>query len=438
MMRNLFLLAALACVIAPPALAATPVIPSGWQAQHVKPVAHIQLEGRRIFKLGLKEKAGRYYLFAGDGSDEGPMGAVQVIDVTDPKKPRYVTKVAVPHGSGQITLNGDLLIAGQQQPFSPPEAGGSVEYPYRGAAPTQNELATLFDISDPEQPVKLSAWQTAGWATHRNSYPGGRLAFMSAWVSGFHGQSILSILDVSNPRRPHEVGRWWQPGQKDGDADPVPAPGYHGPSNLSADGKTLTLGFTPSFVNLDISDPSRPRVIGKLDFAPLAPVGTQAIHSVVPIHDGYWYVSTEPSYAGCEKENASFAAVVDNRDRANPRLAAYFPRPIPPAGSAYKSFCDKEGRFGPHNVNTEYHQAAVQRPGNLIYQTYFNAGLRIYDVRDPRQPQEVGWFLPKIGPWSERKRGPEDVIVDRRGNIFTSTGRETGIWVLHYVGPVKP
>jgi hypothetical protein len=70
----------------------------------------------------------------------------------------------------------------------------------------------------------------------------------------------------------------------------------------------------------------------------------------------------------------------------------------------------------------------------LLYLTYFNAGLRIFDVSDPRQPHEVGWFLPRIGPWAEHFRGLEDVIVDTRGNVFVSDGKEGGIWSLRLSG----
>jgi len=56
----------------------------------------------------------------------------------------------------------------------------------------------------------------------------------------------------------------------------------------------------------------------------------------------------------------------------------------------------------------------------------------LFDISDPHAPVEVGWFLPRIGRWAEGKRGPEDVLVDMRGNIFVSDGRDGGLWVLRY------
>lgn len=429
------LLAAFVLLLAPPglriALGAEPNVPVGWTARNLEPLGYAKLGSPRTFKLGLKRDGERWFLFVGEGGSGVREGTgFRVVDVTDPAHPRSIAHIPVENGDGQLTVHGDLLIAGRQLPFPPPSAGGSMQHPFKGAAASPTALASLFDISDPAQPRKLSDWTTAGWGTHRNGYPGGRYAFMSAWVEGYRGQSILQILDVTDSTQPKEVGRWWMPGQAEGEAETLPPPGYHGPPVLSADGRMLTLGFTPAVINLDISDPAHPRLIGRLDFAPLPAVGTQAIHSVVPIGGSLLHVNTEPSAPGCGKESASFAAIVDNADPARPRLVSYYPRPRPDPGTGLRSFCEKEGRFGPHNVNTELHQDGVQQTAPTVFMTYFNAGLRMFDVSDPYAPIETGWFLPKIGPWSEGRRGLEDVLVDTRGNIYATNGREGGIWVL--------
>lgn len=411
-------------------------IPPGWTSQAIEPVGYVDLDSIEAFKLGLKRIGQRWFLFVGEGGIgiEERTG-FRVVDVTDPARPRSLVHVAVPQANGQITLNGDLLIVGRHLPLPPPSAGSTMEHPFKGApAPVPTALASFYDISDPARPRKISDWVTVGWATHRNSYPGGRYAYMSAWLPGYRGQSVLVILDVSDPAAPREAAKWWMPGQRADEPEIAPPSGYHGPPVLSKDGKMLTLGYSPSLINLDISDPANPKLIGRLDFSPLPEVGTQAIHSVVPLNGTLLHISTEPFRQGCGNENLSFAAIVDNADPAKPRLLSYYPRPVPAPRSGLKSFCNKEGRFGPHNVVTELHQAGVKQTAPLVYQTYFNAGLRVYDTSDPHMPQEVGWFLPPIGPWSAGHRGPEDVIADTRGNIFVSDGRAGGIWVLRHAG----
>jgi hypothetical protein len=61
--------------------------------------------------------------------------------------------------------------------------------------------------------------------------------------------------------------------------------------------------------------------------------------------------------------------------------------------------------------------------------------LRVYDIRDPRQPKEIGYFVPaiheeRIGTKPSRLVAQsEDVLVDRRGFIYLSD-KTHGIHVL--------
>jgi hypothetical protein len=107
------------------------------------------------------------------------------------------------------------------------------------------------------------------------------------------------------------------------------------------------------------------------------------------------------------------------------------------------SFCDIKGStFGTHNVNTLFHNPYVQPQGDLVYLTYWNAGLRVLDIASPTAPREVGWFIP---PVPRRRYGPfpqilapqsEDVLVDTRGYIYV-TDNNQGVWILKYDGPKR-
>ena len=79
------------------------------------------------------------------------------------------------------------------------------------------------------------------------------------------------------------------------------------------------------------------------------------------------YVSSEAQKDECQDDGLNFAGLVDNSNPAHPRLISIFPTPLPPKDAPYKDFCDKGGRFGPHNTSQEIHNPAIQQPGNLIY-----------------------------------------------------------------------
>ena len=82
----------------------------------------------------------------------------------------------------------------------------------------------------------------------------------------------------------------------------------------------------------------------------------------------------------------------------------------------------------------------MEQRADLVYLTYFNAGLRIYDTSDPLLPREVGYFIP---PEPRRRFGPqpqgslvlqtEDVLVDARGFIYI-TQKNQGMWFLRFTG----
>lgn len=403
--------------------------PKGWQAEHVKPVGFSALGGHYgAFKMALRHVNDRFYLYMGQSFDQG----WSILDVTRPENPRYVKFIPYvgPKGlvTSQVTLHDNLMIT---------SLNGDKAHPNPGAA------LLLWDISDPENPKQISEWTGGAVGAHRNSYPGGKYAYLSTSYPGFRGGNILVILDVSDPLHPKETGKWWQPGQKEAEPDPGFYEGFHGPANVSPDGKMISTGYTPDVINLDISDPTNPKLIGRLHITqPFANVGSQSVHTVLPLWDRkLLYVSSEASKPECKDAGLNFAGMIDNSDPAQPRLISIFPTPRPPKGLPYTDFCDKGGRFGPHNTNQEIHNPAVQKPGNLMYIAWFNAGLRVFDISDPRLPTEVGYFIPPERPDLPAQSGnhaspinwSEEVAVDTRGYIYMNDDK-WGTFVLKYTG----
>jgi len=111
-------------------------------------------------------------------------------------------------------------------------------------------------------------------------------------------------------------------------------------------------------------------------------------------------------------------------------------------GATYRDFTEKGGWVGPHNCNHLQHNPDVQPQEDVFYLAYFNAGLRVYNVANPRLPVEMGFFLPpdprqRYGPMPQGRlvTQTEDVLVDRRGFIYI-TDKNQGLWILRYMGDV--
>ncbi len=423
-------------------------IPQGWTGSNMRAVGYTALDNHAgAFKLAIKKVGERWYLYT---AHSGRIG-LSIVDVTDATQPKFVKFIPGPDGTSgpQVTLHDNLLIWGISRPLTLEQTSGAAErkrdiQPPAPKDKPYQEGAFLYDISDPVNPRQLSHWEGGAIGTHRNGYPGGRYAYMTSSAPGFHG-NILIIVDVSDPAKPKEAGRWWYPGQK-ADETPGPVlPSFHGPANVSPDGKMITTGYTPSVINLDISDISKPKLIGEVVMSPpFADVGTQSVHSVLPLWDRKLiYANSESMRVEC-KEGLQWAALFDNQNPAKPMLISIFPTPVPPPDAPFKDFCQKGGRFGPHNTNQEIHLPDVEKPGDLIYLTYFNAGLRVFNIKDPRLPVETGWFVPPNPATPMRSQGgfltvnqTQDVLVDTRGFIYL-TDSAWGIWVARYTGPDQP
>ena len=438
-------------------------LPAGWVARHFKPIGYCGLGGHRgAFKIAIKQSAGRWYLYLGNFWAHG----ISIVDVTDPTRPRFVRLLETPDytESNQVTLHGDLLISTYHNPlfprwetegkpvhehtesFAPANALGLEGLPRAPAGIVTHEGAALWNIADPVSPELLSVWRCGfPWGPHRNGYPGGKYAFITAEQAGFKG-FVLVILDVSDPRSPEVVSRFWLHGQRDGEVLPPGAvmPTLHGPAMLSPDGKMLTMGYTPALINVDISDIRHPKLIGQLNFIPpFIFQGAQSVHSAIPLWNRGLVVVLGERSSEDDSEAAVYAAVVDNRDPAKPRLMSIFPTPRPsPEESPYRNYFEKGGRFGPHNGNQEIDNPDVAAPENLMLVTWFNAGLRAFDISDPYLPTETGWFVPPKPPvrsgWMPKsvlQTQTEDVAVDIRGNIYV-TDKQWGLFVLRYDGPL--
>jgi hypothetical protein len=181
---------------------------------------------------------------------------------------------------------------------------------------------------------------------------------------------------------------------------------------------------------------TKPRLVSDLPFSP--PFQSFiAVHTAQPLPERkIAVVNSEAIAENCE-EPLGYAGLVDLSDETKPRLMSLFPLPAPPPGAPFKNFCQRGGRFGPHNQHQHQFQDVLYRNDDLVFLTYFNAGLRIVDINDPLLPREVGYFIPP-DPGERRAPQPktlvtqsEDVVVDARGFIYV-TDKNHGVYVLRY------
>ncbi|OGQ80321.1 MAG: hypothetical protein A3F90_10610 [Deltaproteobacteria bacterium RIFCSPLOWO2_12_FULL_60_19] len=347
-----------------------------------------------------------------------------MLDVTDPAAPEYVSFIPGPENTWTIQIqvaDGKMITALER---IAPGWGGNDGKPY-------SEGFLIWDISDPRRARQLGHYRTHSTGTHRNFYDGGELVHAAGGAPGFDGK-IYQIVDISDPAKPKQVSSFWLPEQK----ETAPRDGakfsLHGPAHIEGDWAYLSYGNGGGIV-LDISDIHQPRMVSRLAFQGLG--SRQGIHTYLPLPRRKLALINDEAINENGDENLNLAGIIDIADEKQPRLISLFPQPVPPPETGLKNFFDKGGRFGPHNQHHPNHQPSVEDRDDIAYLTYFNAGLRVYDIRDPRTPKEIAYFIPpdpaeRIGTKpSKLVAQVEDVLVDRRGCIYISE-KNQGIFIL--------
>ena len=262
-------------------------------------------------------------------------------------------------------------------------------------------------MSKPAEPKLITKWRTAGRGVHRFDFDG-RYAYLSPTVEGYVG-NIMLILDLADPARPTEVGRWWIPGQckAGGEAYPwdngVP-PRCHHPLRLG-DRLYVSYWHHGLFI-LDISDLSRPKPISHAASSPAFPHPT---HTCLPIAQTLKgrriMVVADEDVAKLRPAAPSFSWIYD---------ITVEQLPLPIATFQVRGL-DLDGR--PQPPMSGCHQPSERVRGTVIPFAWFAQGMRLVSIADPFAPSEVGYFLPPPAP-GEARPSSNDVTVDDRGLIY--------------------
>jgi hypothetical protein len=408
-------------------------------------VGYHDLDRRPGFKMAMQVVAGRWYLYVAHMWQPG----WTVLDVTEPAHPVARAFVEGPPNTMtlQVQVAGGRMVTGLERPLTELIA----DIPWQGKAwilwdelttfkrapwKTSREGIWIWDVTDPVRPRRVGEWASGASGTHRNFYDGGRFVHLATTLPGYRGH-IYVVLDIHDPARPVEVSRWFLPEQDMTSGIEPLRTGYylHGPVHVEGDRAYLPYGIG-GLVILDISDVRRPALVGRLALP--ADLGSAiGVHSVVPIPGRKLAViNSEPLGERCPgADGRNYAAIVDIADEAAPRIVSFLPEPHPPPGSSFATFCDRGGRFGTHNQHHPQHQPHLFASDTLVFMTYFNAGLRLYDIADAAHPREIAHFLPpdpaeRLGILpTELVVQTEDVLVDARGYAYVSD-KNQGIHIV--------
>lgn len=349
------------------------------------------------------------------------------VDVSDPRRPQVLVQTELPHmkmRSNSLDVCGQVMAVAYQ-----------TQQP--GMAPAGFDL---FDISRPEAPRLISHFDCSGphsRGVHALWFVDGKTVHMASGAPDFQPHHPLDdqfyrIVDVSDLAQPREVGRWWLPGTRVGDAVPPVArlpkkfdTGFraHNTNVFPERPDRAYVGYIDGgALVLDIGDLSNIRVVAHWNHSPPYNGFT---HTVLPLFGrDLWIVSDE-----CVQDDGAdwpkLVWVVDARSEAHPLPIGTFP--MPPVDV----FGRRGGRYGAHNLHENLPLPLSFRSDELIVGTFFNGGVRVYDTRNPYRVEEVAYYVPGTPALSPAGAVQlNDVYVDDRRIVYTVDRFTGGLYIL--------
>lgn len=397
------------------------------EASNVRLVGHSDLQGRETLQVTVK---GNYaYVGHHRGAEMNPLtGKVEpngtsIIDISNPAQPKIVAHIPGYKDAESRAVcvaenvNGkDYLLRNQESP-----------------AFIGFEVWEITDRSKPRRAAQIGPLIKA----HKSWWDSG-FAYLSGTAPGWKGQHLI-IYDMSNPERPKFITNWGLPGQAPDEQLTAGPLGLHHPV-VFGNRAYLSYNTGGNMVVLDVTDKARPKIVSQLDFSPpysgihtTAPFNRMKVPNFTPGFGdvrNFLVVAEEASDAEYKcQELRRQLYIIDATDEAHPIPVATFKVPD-------GDFCNRGGRFGPH----QFAETRDGQPigGHLLFIAYFAGGLRVVDISNPFKPEEVGYFIPdttdKTKPRLTKVIQTNDVDLDARGLIYITDRAGTGMHILEYTG----
>ena len=435
----------------------------GAEARNMVLVGHNDLDGNGDGGEGLALQQfpdGRRVLYL---AHEAPARCLSVLDVTRPEAPVMVNQLPSPAPGvtrcNSLGLSGTVLAVANQSA----KVGGKTAGMWVLDVSSFDRVKSARSLDD----LKLSFFDTSGprsRGVHNLWFVDGEFAHLTTGMPDFtptneQDDQIWVTVDLRDPRRPREVGRWWLPGTGRGDRClPGCLPKRHAPFDD---------GYRPHQIEIFPERPDRayvayidgggmifdvssladvrsgkarrytPRLVGQVQFHTPFPSWT---HTFQPMfRRNLAWASDEDVMDNC-KDAPKLVWLLDIRDETHPVIVAT--APLHPNDG---ELCTRGGRFGAHNIHPNFPGPLYATLQNTTVTTWFNGGVRIYRATEgpkgvanvPPQIEELGFYVPAAPPRNPTKTIQiNHAIVGADGLIYANDRFAGGLYILRYTGSV--
>lgn len=353
-----------------------------------------------------------------------------VLDVTDAAHPQVLADIPSPGKDlrcNSLDLNGNtLVVAAESAEQGEPGAGIRI---WDVSQPATPRLVSYFDTSGPRSRGVHHVWLSNETTAHLTT---GAADFTPKRATG--DDQFYMIVDLHDREHPKEIGRWWYPGQRNSDSTSVGpvaiSPSFLGiqvyrPHNVDvfpSHPNRAYMGYLDGgLVILDIGDPAHPKPVSISRYA--SPGFT---HTAFPIFSRKLLALSEEAIGDHCAEGAKRLTLWDIADETKPRLIS-----VMPYAANTEQLCARDGRYGAHNIFEDKPYGPTWKSDTTIVGSFFGGGVRVFDIRDPRNPKEAAYYVPAAPAGSPKHEIQiNDVYVDDRGLVFACDRFTGGLYIL--------
>jgi hypothetical protein len=474
-MARYLLALALTPLLFAPALAQSQKVGDPPEASNMRLVGHSDLQARSAYQPTIHRQGDRYIAYIGHHggtpdvpkpvnklTGEAEFNGTSLVDVTDPANPKYLKHIPGLQGNYE---DGGAQMVRVCDGKSLPKGDPNKTYMLRVFGGRAHEV---WDTTDPASPTMIARIGANLKDTHKNWWECDTgIAYLVSGLPDWRTRRMTQIYDLSDPANPKHIRDFGLPGQEPGSTGTVPTE-LHGPISTGPQGNRVYFGYgTNKGGVLQIVDrekllkgPAEPTpdnlrapVIGELHMSPLVgahtvyPLGQIAIPEFAKDQAGarrdMVMIVDESLVNECERaETRQMVWFVDATIEKYPMVVSNY-TPSEAAGN----FCSRGGRFGAHSSNESMAPVFYQK---LAFVTFFNAGVRAIDIRNPYSPKEVGYFIPAITEATDKRCIKVDgqdrckiaiqsnnVETDDRGYIYVVDRANTGMHILEVTGEAR-
>lgn len=455
-------------------------------ARNMRLVGYHDLQARSAYQPVVHAYGDRRILFVGQHAGEAhnpqtgltEVNGLSILDVTDPSSPTLLKHLPPTgleaSGAQHVQIcDGDVLPEGDPDRVYMVRTNGLIAY-------------EMFDVTDPAEPEFMSTIDVTGFSSRPESSRGNRethkiqwecetgIGYFNGTPEGWRVTRLLQAYDLSNPEEPRHIRDFGLVGWEPTATGPFPEYNVSGLHQAFAHGNRIYVGYgSGNNGTLQILDKDKFLNGDPEAEDPFEPTPENLLYPQISRLDmpSYWGVHTAKPLLGIEipdyGDDAEYSVrdflivpseaggggyycvgvrdvvfFIDITQEDRPYSVSTFQVPEQPG-----DYCSVGGRFGPHSVHDAFNPNFDR---TLALFSYFNAGVRAVDVRNPFQPVEVAYYVPETTENTIELCREIDgvnrcaaaiqtnnVNIDDRGYIYAVDRSHTGLHILELTGEAR-